>query len=37
MKTKESDLDYQRRRKRGITIFMTLEIVIFCVVMYVTH
>lgn len=37
MKTQESDSAYQKRRRRGIAIFMIIEIAIFCAVMYVTH
>jgi hypothetical protein len=33
----KSDSNYQRRRRRGIIIFMIVEIAIFCAVMYVTH
>jgi hypothetical protein len=37
MKAQESDSAYQRRRKRGITIIMIIEVMIFAAVMIYTH
>ncbi len=37
MKTGETEAAYQKRRRRGISIIMTVEVLIFCWVMYYTH
>jgi hypothetical protein len=37
MKTTISDAEYQKRRKRGITIIMIIEVAIFTAVMLYSH